>query len=98
MKNFEMTKEDLAALLDACKPVPLVAIHCGPMVSRQERANAAWAVLGKKMGFDPMTVAPTGKGDRFFSAQEVACSGFEIEPGVFSGCDQSGGDCPECGK
>lgn len=26
------------------------------------------------------------------------CPGFEIEPGVFSGCDQSGGDCPICGK
>lgn len=26
------------------------------------------------------------------------CPGFEIEPGVYSGCDQSGGDCPVCGK
>jgi len=26
------------------------------------------------------------------------CPGIEIEPGVFSGCDQSGGDCPICGK
>lgn len=26
------------------------------------------------------------------------CPGLEIEPGVFSGCDQSGGDCPTCGK
>ena len=26
------------------------------------------------------------------------CSGAEIEPGVFSGCDQSGGDCPTCEK
>ena len=26
------------------------------------------------------------------------CPGIEIEPGVFSGCDQSGGDCPVCGK
>lgn len=25
------------------------------------------------------------------------CPGLEIEPGVFSGCDQSGGDCPTCG-
>jgi len=26
------------------------------------------------------------------------CPGIEIEPGVFSGCDQSGGDCPTCRK
>lgn len=26
------------------------------------------------------------------------CPGIEIEPGTFSGCDQSAGDCPVCGK
>ena len=26
------------------------------------------------------------------------CPGIEIEPGMWSGCDQSGGDCPTCGK
>jgi hypothetical protein len=26
------------------------------------------------------------------------CPGIEIEEGVFSGCDQSGGDCPTCGN
>ena len=26
------------------------------------------------------------------------CPSVEIEPGVFSGCDQPGGDCPVCGK
>jgi hypothetical protein len=26
------------------------------------------------------------------------CAGIEIEPGIFSGCDQTGGDCPRCGK
>lgn len=26
------------------------------------------------------------------------CPGFEVEPGVFSGCNQSAGDCPVCGK
>lgn len=27
-----------------------------------------------------------------------ACKGMEIEPGVYSGCDGTGGDCPVCGK
>ena len=31
-------------------------------------------------------------------AKGTACKGFEIEPGVFSGCNQSAGDCPVCGK
>lgn len=26
----------------------------------------------------------------------IQCMGMEIEPGVFSGCDASGGDCPSC--
>lgn len=26
------------------------------------------------------------------------CPGFEIEAGVYSGCNQSHGDCPICGK
>lgn len=95
--DFEMTEAQLQTLMEACRPVPLIAIHCGMPASPQERANAAWAKLGKVMGFDPMTVRPTGKGDRFFSA-EVECPGMEVESGVFSGCNQTAGDCPACGR
>ncbi len=28
--------------------------------------------------------------------ESAPCKGFEIEEGVYSGCDQSGGDCPVC--
>ena len=93
-----MTTDDLAALLEAMKPVPMIAPQCGTPRSVQENANAAWARLGEKMGFDPMTVRPNGKGDRFFSADALPCKGIEIEPGAFSGCDQSAGDCTTCGK
>jgi len=68
-KNFEMTQEQLNTILDACKPVPLIALNCGMPPSPQENANSAWAALGKDMGFKPMTVKPTGQGDRFFSAE-----------------------------
>ena len=65
-----MTHEDLASLMTACKSVPLIATHCGPIKSPQEKANNAWAALGKKMGFDHMTVQPiSGKGERFFIAE-----------------------------
>jgi hypothetical protein len=96
--NYEMTTDDLAALLEAMKPVPMIMLQCGTPRSVQENANAAWARLGEKMGFDPLTVRPNGRGDRFFFADALSCNGIEIEPGVFSGCDQSAGDCPTCGK
>ena len=72
MADFEMTEADLAELLDAMKPVPLIAINCGMPRSRQENANAAWARLGTKMGFEPMSVRPNGKGDKFFSATPIS--------------------------
>ena len=71
-QNFEMSEQDLSALLDAMRPVPMIALQCGTPRSVQERANDAWAALGKKMGFDHMTVRPTGRGDRFFSAVPTA--------------------------
>ena len=68
MKDFEMTQDQLASLMAACKPVAMIALNCGTPSSPQENANAAWATLGREMGFDHMTVRPNGKGDRFFSA------------------------------
>lgn len=67
--NYEMTEQDLAEILESCKPVPMIMLQCGSPPSPQENANRAWAVLGKKMGFDGDTVQPIpGKGNRFFSA------------------------------
>ncbi len=66
--NYEMTTEDLEKILDACKPVPMIMLQCGPGRSQQDRANDAWEELGRRMGFDHMTVQPTGQGDRFFTA------------------------------
>jgi hypothetical protein len=60
-KEFEMTQAQLDNLLDACKPVPLIAIHCGMPSSPQERANDAWRELGDELGFDYMTVRPAGR-------------------------------------
>jgi len=68
-QNFEMTQKQLDIILNACKPVPLIALNCGMPTSPQENANTAWSKIGKEMGFKPMTVKPNGKGDRFFSAE-----------------------------
>lgn len=96
-KNFEMTQEQLDVLLDAMRPVPMIAINVCTGMSRQDRANNAWACLGRDMGFDHMTVKPNGKGDRFFTAEET-CKGIDLGNGNFSGCGASNGDCPSCGR
>ncbi len=67
-REFEMTQKQLDEILEACKPVPYIAIQCGEPASPQENANNAWAALGKEMGFKHMTVEP-GKSDRFFTAE-----------------------------
>lgn len=66
-KNYEMTEEDLKTLLESMRPVPEIMLNIKGR-SLQERANDAWESLGERMGFDYMTVQPTGKGDRFFTA------------------------------
>lgn len=66
--NYEMTPADLEALMEAMTQSPMMIIGGFGPRSVQEKANSAWAELGLKMGFDPMTVQPNGKGNRFFSA------------------------------
>jgi hypothetical protein len=67
--EYEMTEEDEKSLLESCKPVPAMMIGGVMPPTPQENANRAWAALGKKMGFDYMTVRPIqGKGNRFFTA------------------------------
>lgn len=73
-REFEMTEADLATLLAACKQTPVMFLSGGqPMFDPpQENANRAWCVLGVAMGFDGMTVEPSQKGQRFFTA--VPCA------------------------
>ena len=70
-KEFEISQEDLEKLLKASRPTPVMYISGGiPMAGTpQENANQAWATLGKRLGFDAMSVRPvSGKGNRFFTA------------------------------
>lgn len=66
--EFEMSQEQLDRLLEACRPVPMIMLQCGIPRSQQENANEAWKVLGMEMDFNPMTVEPSSKGQRFFTA------------------------------
>lgn len=67
--NYEMSEEDEKELLKACQPTPSMMIGNYTPSTPQENANRAWERLGKKMGFDHMTVSPIeGKSTRFFTA------------------------------
>ena len=67
--EYKLSEEDLKALLEACKPTPAMQIGGYSPRTPQENVNAAWGVLGKKMGFDSMTVRPvSGRGSMFFTA------------------------------
>ena len=67
-KEYEMTQEDFDKILEASQPVPYLVVGGHEPVSQRDRAMAAWSELGSRMGFDYMSVKPTGKGDLFFSA------------------------------
>ncbi len=72
LKEYEMTDEDLAALMDASKPTPAMWGSGGKPLfgTPQENANHAWGRLGEKLGFKPTTVRPApGKGQKFFMAE-----------------------------
>ena len=69
---YEISQQQLDRLLDACQLVPLIAIHLGMPCLPQERANNAWDLLGRELGFKHMTVAPiAGRSERFFTAEPM---------------------------
>ena len=69
-REYELTEEQLATILDACKPVVCIKVGNYSPRNPQEKANAVWAAMGKELGFDHMTVGPApGKGPHFFTAE-----------------------------
>ncbi len=75
-REYEMTAEDLATLLNACKPVPYMVFGGCEPTSPQESANHVWADLGRRMDFDWRSVQPArGKGERWFTAAPRGAGG-----------------------
>ena len=69
-KEYEMSPEQFETLVKSMQPTPVMMIGGVKPASTQERANGAWAALGKEMGFHHMTAQPVeGKGPRFFTAE-----------------------------
>ena len=69
MADYEMTQAELDELIAASQPVRYMVFGGVAPPTPQENANRAWEALGKELGFLHMTVLPTGKGDRFFTAE-----------------------------
>jgi len=67
-KEYEMKDADFDKIIQACRPVPYMIIGGVAPRSQQENANDAWGELGSRMGFDSMSVKPSSKGNKFFSA------------------------------
>lgn len=67
-KEYELTTEQFNKLIEACRSVPAIMLQCGMPSSPQENANRAWCALGQELGFDGMSVEPSSKGQRFFTA------------------------------
>lgn len=62
-REFILTGSDIRFLAQA--------IIGGPPSGVQARANAAWAVVGLRRGFDWTTIEPTEHGKHCFSAEEM---------------------------
>ena len=69
-REYQMSEEQHATLLEACKPAPCMKIGSYVPRSPQSNANDAWASLGREMGFFASTVKPVpGKDSRCFTAE-----------------------------
>lgn len=69
-REYEITQEQLDALIEAGKPTPAMWLSGGTplFATLQENANRAWEALGDDLGFDWATVEASSKGQRFFLA------------------------------
>lgn len=68
-KEYEMSDEQLQKLMEASKPVPYMVFGGVEPISPQQSVNMAWENLGKEMDFHHMTVEPSSKGRKFFTAK-----------------------------
>lgn len=70
--DFMLSEEELAELLDASKPTPVMYLSGGASMypSPQENVNRVWIKLGKRLGFEPITVRRIeGKDQHWFTAE-----------------------------
>ena len=72
--EYELTEEQFNKIMDASKSVPYLIAGGIPPRSPQENANAAWARLGRELGFKPMTVRPVEGTQTRFTAEPAEAS------------------------
>jgi len=71
MKEYEMTQEQLYKIMMEAKDSTLQkqTDKIKNITRPKETTKTAWESLGEEMGFDYRTVTPSGRGDKFFSAE-----------------------------
>ena len=70
VREYRMTKRQLAELREACRPVPYVVVNGKPPRSLQEKAEAFWKRLGRRFGFNWRTVRPAPeRNQQYFLAE-----------------------------
>lgn len=79
-REYEVSPEDWDAILAACRPVPYLVMNGVATSSPQERANAAWRDLGRRMGFDGMTAEAAPRGGRWITAIPSEPAGPSTDP------------------
>lgn len=69
-QEYEMSDEELQAIKDISNDrTPVIFVGTWLGLDKQERANNFWVQLGRKYGFDGMSVEPIkGKGSKFYTA------------------------------
>lgn len=74
-KTFTMGQTDydeLLRVINDARNTPLIMLQTGMPRSPQQAANDAWCALGRRMGFEGMSVQPVSGSILSFTAEEKA--------------------------
>jgi len=67
--KYELTDAQYERLMDASKPVAMIALQCGTPSSPRENANRVWQEVAREHGVRFDTIGPCyGLGPKFFDA------------------------------
>jgi hypothetical protein len=70
--RYDLTDEQFEAIMQASRPVPMIALQCGAPSSPQENANRAWRKIAAEVGCRFETIQPYPGEARSFVAEPLA--------------------------
>lgn len=70
--KYELTADQYSRLMEASKPVTLIAIQCGPVSTPRENAERIWRDVAAEHGCIFDTIQPShADGPHFFRAEPI---------------------------